>query len=287
MDERPVKLDEHKAALWRMMYRRTGLSQRLFSTILADKVKLIEFPMGETIDTEQNFYIIYHGVVRMHVIQDNVIASTRLLVAGEMFDLQHIGFFADESIFRRGRVRCIAVTPTVQLFCLAKDDLRGVAHHPLAKGVWQALLIHNLSYVVESYLSPSQRSETAAAYGDRLFRPLDYWEKADEARAGSGQALAHWWAHLTFSLRQSWSPPWPLQGHPKGIRHTQLPPPPQRRPETLLQHASSLSYSWWVRRFYLRRSSVSGRGNDFVGEGGGVVDEDRTSIERRQGETSA
>ena len=247
-DEAPVRLHPDKAALWRMMYRFTGLSPRLFQSILADKVRVVAYATGQTLDTAHYFYIIYQGQVRLHVVENNVITSSRILVSGEMFDLKFIGFFAPDSVFDQGEIRCQALTDT-QLFAIAREDLPAMANHPFAKGVWQALLIHNLSYVVESYLSPQQRSTAAASYCDNVFAPLASWERADPYKAGSGRAWIHPLTHLMASIQQSFSPPWPWRGHPTGIRHTQLPPPPQRPPQP------SSSSTTWFRRVYARRES--------------------------------
>lgn len=104
--------------------------------------------------------------------------------------------------------------------------------HPLAKGVWQALLINNLSYVVESSLSSEKRSSQAELHCDTIFRPLESWEQPKSSLAGSGKALANPLLHLVGYFQSSFSPPWPLKGHPTGIRQTQLPPPPQRPTES-------------------------------------------------------
>jgi hypothetical protein len=228
-DERHVQLNEDEVALWRMMYRTGGLSQRLFQTILSQKLAVVELPAGETIDTDNYFYIVYHGQVRLQVIEGNVSTSTRILVSGEMFDLKLIGLFSTaNTVFHSGSIRCTALTNNVRLFQIQKDDMEKVAHHPLAKSVWQALLINNLSYVVESYLSEEKRSSHAELYCDKIFRPLESWEQPQPSLAGSGQAWAVPLFHLVGSIRRSFSPPWPFIGHPTGIRQTQLPPPPQR-----------------------------------------------------------
>lgn len=148
-----------------------------------------------------------------------------------MFDLKIIGFFSEASVFDAGIVRCTSLTPA-RLFRIAKDDMKKMAHHPLAKGVWQALLINNLSYVVESYLSEEKKSHQAEIYHDRVFRPLESWEEPRHSLAGSGYALVNPFLHFVTYVQRSFSPPWPLKGHPTGIRQTQLPPPPQRPVES-------------------------------------------------------
>jgi len=150
-----------------------------------------------------------------------------LMWTGEMFDLKIIGFFSEASAFDAGIVRCTSLTPA-RLFRIAKDDMKKMAHNPLAKGVWQALLINNLSYVVESYLSEEKKSNQAQIYHDKVFRPLESWDEPKRSLAGSGYALANPCLHFVTYVQRSFSPPWPLKGHPTGIRQTQLPPPPLR-----------------------------------------------------------
>lgn len=227
VDEREVVLSEDAAALWRMMYRTGGLSKRLFQAIVARDLSVVEYAAGDTINTDDYFYIVFSGQVRLQVVDRNVSVSSRILVSGEMFDLKIIGFFTEQSVFDTGIVRCTALTP-IRLFRITKEDMKKIAHHPLAKGVWQALLINNLSYVVESYLSEERKSRQAELYRDKIFRPLEAWEEPKPSLAGSGQALLHPLVHLGTYIQRSFSPPWPFKGHPTGIRQTLLPPPPQR-----------------------------------------------------------
>lgn len=252
-DERQVQLSEEEAALWRMMYRTGGLSRRLFQSIVAGKLCMVDIPVGQTIPTEEFFYIIYNGQVRLQVVQQNVAQSSRTLVSGEMFDLKLIGLFSEKSVFDNGTIRCTTLTP-VRLFRIQKNDMTKIAHHPLAKGVWQALLINNLSYVVESYLSEDRRSHQAELYCDKIFRPLERWEQPKPSLAGSGLAMVHPFHHLASYVQSSFSPPWPLQGHPTGIRQTQLPPPPQRPVE---EQQPPRFHRFSIRRFTTTNQSSS------------------------------
>jgi hypothetical protein len=259
-DEREVELSEDEAALWRMMYRTGGLSRRLFQSIVAQKLSVVDIPAGQTVDTKNFFYIIYNGQVRLQVVERNVSkSSTRILVSGETFDLKMIGFFSEKSVFDKGSIRCTTLT-SARLFRIAKDDMKKMSHHPLAKGVWQALLINNLSYAVESYLSEEHRSIQAELCCDKMFRPLESWEQPKPSLSGSGLALANPLLHLAGCVQNSFSPPWPFSGHhPTGIRQTLLPRPPPQRPAEA--QAPPRFHRFSIRRLSTRTSNNVCDGN--------------------------
>lgn len=226
-DERAVPLSEDEAALWRMFYRTGGLSQRLFYSIVARHLKVVEFQPGQEIPTNDDFYIIYQGQVKLEVFNDMTHKYDRIMVSGEMFDLNLLGLFSDKTVFHRTQIRCKSITKT-KLFRIHKDDMRTIAQNGLAKGIFQALLINQLSFIVESYAERKPLSQAAADKHDYIFEPLQPWEEPMTVLAGSGQALSKGIVHLLFYIRRSFSPPLPFAGHPTGIRQTQLPAPPQK-----------------------------------------------------------
>lgn len=127
--------------------------------------------------------------------------------------------------------------------------MKRISHHPFAKTVWQALLINNLSFVVESYVWKKE-SPTATTAGlqevDKIFAPLEPWEEPKPALTGSGLALRSPLQHLIASIQKSFGLPPPFGGHPTGIRQTLLHAPaqpqtedPQRMPP--LHHPSERS----------------------------------------------
>jgi hypothetical protein len=109
-----------------------------------------------------------------------------------------------------------------------------IAHHPLSKGVWQSLLIHNLSSVVQKYMDTEQ-GDDKVSFNETdchsIFQPLQSWEEPMSALAGSGKALLNPLYHIWFSTRALFSPPTPFGGHPTGIRQTMLPAPTTTNPE--------------------------------------------------------
>lgn len=227
LDERRVPLTDDEAALWRMFYRTGGLSQRLFHNIVARHLKVVEFKAGQEIPTNDDFYIIYRGQVKLEVYNDETHKYDRIMVSGEMFDLNFLGLFSEKTLFERSRIQCRSITST-KLFRIHRDDMNIMAKNRLAKGIWQALLINQLSFIVESYAERSPISRQAEEIHDRIFEPLEPWEVPPTVLAGSGTALQQTMAHLLHYIRVSFSPPLPFAGHPTGIRQTQLPPPPQR-----------------------------------------------------------
>ena len=227
-DERAVPLTEDEAALWRMFYRTGGLSKRLFHSIVARHLKVVEFQPGQEIPTGDDFYIIYHGQVKLTVFDDVERKYDRIMVSGEMFDLNFLCLFgSDRTVFHRTKIRCTSITRT-RLFRIHKDDMQKIAQNGLAKGIFQSLLINQLSFIVESYAERKPLSQAAAEKQDYIFEPLQPWEEPFSLLAGSGQALRQGPVHLLFYIRKSFAPPFPFAGHPTGIRQTQLPPPPQK-----------------------------------------------------------
>lgn len=229
LDERKVKMKDDEAALWRMFYRTGGLSQKLFHSIVACHLKIVEFDPGQEIPTKDDFYIIYHGQVKMEVfgLHDVVHKYNRMMVSGEMFDLNFLGLFVEKTIFERTRIKMTSLTKT-KLFRIHRDDMKTIANNTLAKGIWQALLINQLSFIVESFEERSPLSRAAEEKRDRIFEPLEPWEEPKSILAGSGKALRHTFAHIFHYMKSSFSPPLPFKGHPTGVRQTQLPPPPQK-----------------------------------------------------------
>lgn len=234
LDEREVPLTEDQAALWRLLYRTGGLSKRLFYSLFVANTDLtvLELEPGKLIPTEDYFYIIYQGQVQLQVLDPMTGAPTksRFLVSGEMFNLKYLGLFAsEESFFCVGDIKCTSLS-SVRLFQIPKQQLYEMAQDRAAKTVFQALLINNLSYAVESFTNESLRSSIAQQDCDRIFRPLEDWEHPTRLAAGSGKALENPLGHLVYALMNSLSLPWPLSGHPVGIRQTQLAPPPRQKP---------------------------------------------------------
>jgi hypothetical protein len=235
LDERQVTFtSEDEAALWRMFYRTGGLSEKLFKMIIAPHLEIVEFEVGENIPTEDFFYIVYTGRVNLQVYGGkNEIKVERTTFSGEMFDLKYLGMFNDKSLFEINTLNCTSETKS-KLFRFSRVDMKKIAHHRLAKGVWQSLLINNLSW----------DSKFGNMYCDKFFDPLDDWEKPKEWAAGSGSALKNPELHLFRYMFLSFSSPWPFGGHLTGLRQTLLSPPPQGRlPPLFHRMASSLTVS--------------------------------------------
>jgi len=226
-DERAPKLTEDEAALWRMMYRSGGLSARLFQDIVARHLDVVEVEAGDVVDTENNFFIIYRGRIELEVVEGEQISHSRVLISGEMFDLKDLGLVRTQSIFDKTSVRCTALRAS-KLFQIRKDDLAKIARNPLSKSVFQALLINNLMYMVESYREIAQTRQDDDNYCNKIFDPLEEWEAPDPHRSGSGKALQKPLRHIWNGIRGSFGLPWPFSRHPVGLRQTQLPPPLRR-----------------------------------------------------------
>jgi hypothetical protein len=109
----------------------------------------------------------------------------------------------------------------------------------------QALLINNLSFVVEGYSEKYSSITFDDDTCDHIFSPLKEWEQPKSVHSGSGYAVQRPFHHIWWYMRQSLSTPWPFGGHPTGIRQTQLPAPPRQASTNplrapLYHHRSSL-----------------------------------------------
>jgi len=223
-DERPPKLTEDEAALWRMMYRSGGLSARLFQDIVVRHLDVVEVEAGDIVDTENYFFIIYRGRIELEVSEGMKLSHSRVLSSGEMFDLKDLGLVRTDSIFDNSSVRCKALCAS-RLFQIRKDNLVKIARNPLSKSVFQALLINNLMYMVENYREVIQARQNDDNYRNKIFDPLEKWEEPDPSKSGSGKTLQRPLRHIWNGIRGSFGLPWPFARHPVGLRQTQLPPP--------------------------------------------------------------
>ncbi len=90
-DERQIELTEEQEALWRFIYRHSGLSKAQFQTMLCPHVELVEFEKGDSIPVTGKFYIVLDGVVAADANQVGTMKTHSMpIVSGEMFPLQYM-----------------------------------------------------------------------------------------------------------------------------------------------------------------------------------------------------
>ena len=92
LDEREVTLEEEtgEAPLWRMFYRSSGVSARLFKSIMSGDMEFVEFEAGQDVPTKENFYIVYTGGVKVAVTEDGNESGHRIAKSGHMFNIKHV-----------------------------------------------------------------------------------------------------------------------------------------------------------------------------------------------------
>lgn len=228
-DERPVQLSPDEQALWRMFYRTGGLSQKLFQKTVAEHCEVVTFQNGQKILTDEWFYIVFKGTVKITVSDDNgTFISSRKAESGQLFDFRDLGLLQDvhESLARHRLEGVVAISDTT-LFRFPKDRIAQIASHPSTRLMWKELLMENLLRIVQRYFDPRIRRGLDAD-GERtnpIFLPLDPWEQPNPLRAGSGTAMKMPFSHIFASMAWSFTPPWPFKGPPVGLRHAQLPAP--------------------------------------------------------------
>jgi CRP-like cAMP-binding protein len=261
LDERQVTFaSTEEAALSRMFYRTSGLSERLFQVIISPHLEIVNVEAGQDIPVQDHFYIVYTGNVMMHVYDEKEFVFKRIIRSSEAFDFNDLHLFttaSGETIFDKHSITCTSLT-TTRLFRFGRDEMKKVAQHqPFSKGVWQALLINNLSLVVESYATTVAANTTTDSYQqrhqqhlhrivtddallapDKIFEPLQDYERPHPLEAGSGLAVQsplRALRHIVRSLTSSFAPPcWPCAdgGHFTGIRQTLLAMPPRQQDST-------------------------------------------------------
>lgn len=235
-DERKVHFKKDEEALWRVFYRTGGLSALLFKTIICPHLEVVEFEKGEKIPTDKYFYILYTGHVKLERFYANgKVQYKRLVRSSEMFDVNHLGLFRKgNNILEGSYIECASLNKT-KLYRFATKNMTKITCHPLAKGVWQSLLIHNLSSVVEDFVDHDTMCSRVSTAGDEevtpaeIFHPLETWEEPKRVVAGSSYALERPLGHLWYYSKMFFSPPMPFGGLPAGIRHTLLGAPRMNR----------------------------------------------------------
>jgi CRP-like cAMP-binding protein len=234
LDERSVRLGNDEAALWRLLYRTGGMSQKLFENDILPYLEVVRLCAGDTIETRGHFYIVYQGRVRLRVLgPDGSIQEDRTKGAGEMFDFKHMDLLQSGSVFLDNEICCTAESSPVVLFRFRKEDMKQIANRRCSKSMWQALLINNLSNLVEQFIEDEKGvngdgmfdGEETSKRADRMFGPLQDFELPPPDAAGSGAAFSRPLVHIWRSWQRGVHLPWPLGHHPTGIRQTQLAAP--------------------------------------------------------------
>lgn len=224
-DELPAKLSEDEQALWRMFYRTGGLSQKMFQTNVAKYCQVVTYTEGEQIDTDQYFYIIYKGIVKLTVKDEHhgTIVSSRKARSGQLFDFRALGLLEDHRSLVKHKLEAVVAVSNVTLFRFPKEQMPLIASKPSTRLMWKELLMENLLRIVQGYFDRRMRTNPALVeYVHPIFYPLKPWEEPDPLRAGSGDSLKNPFRHVWVNMKWSFAPPWPFQGPPEGLRHTQL-----------------------------------------------------------------
>ena len=224
-DEYHVNLTEDEEALWRMFYRTGGLSKKLFQKNVAAYCEVVTLQQDEKIDTDEYFYIVYRGVVKITVTDEHhgTVISSRKARSGQLFDFRALGLLVDNRSLAKHKLKAVVTVSDVTLFRFPKEEMPKIANHPSTRLMWKELLMENLLRIVQGYFDRRMRmNPVLVEYVHPIFNPLESWEEPDPLRAGSGLAMKHPLQHIWSSMKWSFAPPWPFKGPPEGLRHTQL-----------------------------------------------------------------
>jgi hypothetical protein len=230
-----------------MFYRTGGLSQKLFKDTVAKYCEVVTFKEGQEIRTDEWFYIVYKGTVRITVSDDNgAFISSRKAQSGQLFDFRDLGLLQDvHKSLARHRLEGVVATSDSTLFRFPKDQIAQIASHQSTRLMWKELLMENLLRIVQRYFDKRIRQgldSINGEYTNPIFLPLEKWEEPNPLRAGSGLALKTPFMHIFATMGWSFSPPWPWKGPPPGLRHAQLPAPGRVQnvpPQKLLDSSES------------------------------------------------
>jgi CRP-like cAMP-binding protein len=247
-DEFPVKLSPDKEALWRMFYRTGGLSKTIFQKTVGDYCTVVTLKEGDDLSTDQYFYIVYTGTVKITVTDDNgATVSSRQAQSGQLFDFRALGLLQDHHSLAKHRLKAVVAVSNVTLFSFPRDKIASIASHPSTRLMWKEILMENLLRIVQRYFDKRVKRGTPDGheYLNPIFLPLERWEQPDPLRAGSESAMKTPFAHIFASAQWSFAPPWPFKGPPMGLRHTQLLAPGRVQnmpPKNLLASSESQSF---------------------------------------------
>lgn len=229
LDERPVQMDEHMESLWRFFYRTGGLSRKVFSHTIAKYVSVIECKEGTEIPIKDHFYIIYQGTVELHsstVGRRQEVSVTSTLCSGQMFDFRILSLLHKDDDHVKDTVlnKAVVTSRSVTLYAFKKTEMAGIIRSQ--KTAWLQLVTQILGRM-SSKLFSNKDAESQLFLRDYLhqyFTPLREWELPPPLSPGSGLASSNPLAHFLHTMKNSFSPPWPMSNHFVGLRHRLAPP---------------------------------------------------------------
>jgi hypothetical protein len=126
----------------------------------------------------------------------------------------------------------VALTDDVRLFRFHAVDMENkIACHPVTRLMWKELLMENLLRIVQRHFYQARHERIHEDYEEDdinpIFAELRAWEQPDALAAGSGRAFGSPIRHIFKTMRDTFTPPWPIKGFPTGLRH-KLPAPNRR-----------------------------------------------------------
>ena len=132
-DEREIHMTEEQEALWRYIYRHSGLSKAQFQYLICPTLQLQTFRKGSPIPTNDWVYIVYDGIVESKVahLTSGVVQNVEMF-SGELFPIENVymDYCSHERIFRRRRMHPIAATATVRLYAIPTETLKALSTNP-------------------------------------------------------------------------------------------------------------------------------------------------------------
>ncbi|KAL3908878.1 MAG: hypothetical protein SGARI_002866 [Bacillariaceae sp.] len=250
LDEADVEMgSDELEALWRLLYRMGGVSRKIAKLNVAPHCTVVEMKMGEKLDTEKFFFIVYKGNVQVELMEHGTEAVQQSYMdgSGAIFDYKSLGLVNEETYRATFHQVDTVVTcaTSVTLFRFPRDVMRDLASNPALRNVWQTIFISQMARLVIMQSANNNNSNSpvttkAGLESSRvrsvvltpgrvasLFLPLKDDELPPSTLSGSAQnlkSLRNLVEHIWHYACSSFYLPWPVHGHPTGMRH-ELPPP--------------------------------------------------------------
>lgn len=242
-DERRVPLSEDAEALWRMFYRRSGISRLLFQTQILAHGEFREYErgaviVGDEVDEPERVHIIMQGSVQARVDVSERSAIKLRLLSGEIFEFRHLHELGIHAGFRDRQMHATA-TSAVRTFSLSVSSLQTMAKGPAAiRHAWHAVLCAMIARSAERFYPGSHERQAEKAkqqlageelehWRDPAFRELEDDEWPAPSSPGSGACLSAPLTNFAAILAKTFSPPWPFKRPFTGLRHSAMTTLPQ------------------------------------------------------------
>jgi len=229
MDEREVYLDGLEESLWRMFYRRSGISKVVFKKQLVPILTMHVYQPGECIPQREGkknlLHIIYKGNVQGDILNSDGSTSQIMIESGDIFHIKYLAVFGIAIGFKDQVLHTTAISE-VTCFSFYVHNLHILALSSLAaRNAWQSLVATAFARVAERPWNERETTIPEVPVIDPCFEELLDFEIPENYSPGSGKCYYNPCSNLFHTMCNSFSPPWPFSSCSYGIRMSNMSPP--------------------------------------------------------------